>query len=218
MKAMYPMTNPDKPATDQSANHLGAAFLRGLGIVLPIALTLWLVYSLALAAENAVGGLLQQVIPSSWYWPGVGLLLSVGLIFAVGLLSRIPGMGLMVWLTQWLFERVPVIRSVYTMLRDMIDFMSASGDSGGGQPVLVTVADNIRAVGMITNSNPAELGVGGDSVLVYLPMSYQIGGYSIVVPRDRVTELDISFEDAMSYVVTAGIRQKESGSGPFPRG
>lgn len=190
-------------------NRFGTAFLRGLGIVLPVGVTIYVVFALGYAAERAVGSFIRVVIPDAWYWPGVGLIVAIGLIFAVGLMVRLPGMGLMVYLTEWLFERLPVIRSLYSMLKDVVEFMSASKESGGSQPVLVTIAPGTQLIGMVTNSNPSELGVDDDKILVYMPMSYQIGGYSVVVSKDSVTNLDMSFEDAMSYVVTAGVRSKK---------
>ena len=65
---------------------------------------------------------------------------------------------------------------------------------------------------------PTRSGIGGgeDLVAVYLPMSYQIGGYTIYLPRSRVIETDLTVEQAMRIVLTGGVRgQIELGSFPI---
>ena len=60
----------------------------------------------------------------------------------------------------------------------------------------------------MTQEHANTLGIGGgdDLVAVYLPMSYQIGGYTIYIPRSRVTETDLTVEQAMRIVLTGGVR------------
>ena len=58
---------------------LSQIFLRGLGTILPVALTIYLVYWLAVNSEQFLGGLIQQLLPSQLYWPGMGLLAGVAL-------------------------------------------------------------------------------------------------------------------------------------------
>lgn len=191
---------------------LGHAFLRGLGVVLPIGVTVYLMYALGLAAESAARHILLLLLPADWYAPGVGLLVVVLIIFAVGLLVKIPGMGIMVYLAEWVFNRLPVVRSVYSMLKDFVGFMSSSSKSGGGRPVLVTLAPDVEVVGLLTNDSPEPLDGGDGQVYVFLPMSYQIGGYSVLVPRAAIKPLGMSMEDAMSFVVTAGVNKAISQS------
>jgi uncharacterized membrane protein len=52
---------------------------------------------------------------------------------------------------------------------------------------------------------------GKDMLMVYFPMSYQIGGFTLTVPESAVTRLDISMEDAMRHVLTAGMVQSGNG-------
>ena len=70
------------------------------------------------------------------------------------------------------------------------------------RPVWVTVADGIRMVGLVTDPNLEE-----GCVLVYLPMSYQLGGYMLAVNKDQLTELDMTVENALRFVMTAGIQR-----------
>jgi uncharacterized membrane protein len=65
-----------------------------------------------------------------------------------------------------------------------------------------------RVIGFVTQDDAAELGIveaKDDLVAVYFPMSYQIGGYTALVPRSRIEPLDIPVEAAMRLVLTGGI-------------
>ena len=67
-----------------------------------------------------------------------------------------------------------------------------------------------KMIGFVTQEHANTLGIGGgdDLVAVYLPMSYQIGGYTIYLPRSRVSETDLSVEQAMRIALTGGVRGK----------
>lgn len=191
-------------------NSIGKIFLRGLGFVIPVSITLYLIYTIAITSEQAIGGAIRNVLPYEWYWPGLGLVIAIALVFVIGLLVRIPGVKLLVPLTDWLFNRMPIVRSVYSILKDFIDFMSADSEHTG-RPVLVEIAPEKLVIGVLTNENLDNINqIPKDSVMVYLPMSYQIGGYSIIIPKDQITELDMPMEEAMSFVVTAGIKRKSA--------
>lgn len=186
-------------------------FLRGLAVLLPIALTLYLFYFLATASENLVGGLIRVILPESWYWPGFGLFVSVILIFVVGLVVSLPGFRIMVVFADWLFNSIPVVRSVYSTLKDFIGFLSNTDRTKeAGKPVLVQITESIQLVGMVTSNDTTVLGEHEDHVLVYLPMSYQIGGFTVLVPKEKLQPLDMNIEEAMSFVVTAGVRKSGS--------
>lgn len=189
---------------------IGATFLRGLVVMLPIVLTIYLFYFMATASEELMGELLRLVIPASWYWPGLGLIVSLLFIFAVGFVVSLPGLKLLVVFADWLFSSIPLVRSVYSTLRDFAGFLStAERSEEDGKPVLVELADGVKLVGMITSSDTSPLGSHEDHVLVYLPMSYQIGGYTVLIAKDKLQPVDMSLEDAMSYVVTAGVRKSD---------
>lgn len=190
-------------------NTAAKIFLRGLGVVLPVSLTLYLVYAVIMASERAIGGVIETLLPAGWYWPGVGTLITILLVFVIGVLTRVPLVNLVFRVTNWLLERLPVIRTIYSTSKDFIGFLSSSPeDDGGKKAVLVKIGAGAEVIGFVTNTTPGEtLGQDlDDRIMVYFPMSYQVGGYSALIERDRVQELEIPMEDAMSFILTAGIR------------
>ena len=81
-----------------------------------------------------------------------------------------------------------------------------------GQVVTVTLHEGgPRLLGFLTRESLNDLpeGLGGEgTVAVYLPMSYQIGGYTLILPRSAVTPVEMGIEDAMRFAVTAGVKAK----------
>lgn len=181
----------------------GKAFLLGLATVLPLALTLYLVYFLARSAEQLMGTIILSLGGEPLYFPGLGLIAAVTVLTGVGYLIRLPGLGLLVSLNDGVMARIPVVKTIYSTIRDLMDFIAATrrGEQAR-RPVWVTVADGIRMVGLVTDPN-----LGEGRVLVYLPMSYQLGGYMLAVNKDQLTELDMTVENALRFVMTAGIQR-----------
>jgi len=194
----------------QRLRKLAGTFLTGLLAILPILVTVALVMWLVGAAESVLGGLLGVLLPSGLYLPGMGLLVSFVLIYLVGLGMQ----GLFMrqffdWLEAAL-TRIPLIKTVYGAVRDLTDFMSNKRERKFGQVVMAQLPNlPIRLVGFVTVDDLAEAGISGcgagDCVAVYLPMSYQIGGYTVLLPRSCLTPLNMSFEEAMRFVITAGM-------------
>jgi uncharacterized membrane protein len=199
-------------------NKITRTFLTGLVTVIPVVASLYLLAWLVMASESVLGALMRSILPDDLYWPGMGMVLVIALIFLVGLFMR-------TWVAQRLFAwaetllyRTPVVKSVYGPLRDLVIFMAEPRETGPMQVVAVRIGGTeARLVGYVTRSDLTELpqGINGqDSLAVYLPFSYQIGGYMAIMPRSAVEPLDMSFEDAMRLTLTAGLSAKAGIHGP----
>lgn len=193
-------------------NQLGRLFLKGLIVVLPILLTLSFVWWLVLSAETSIGGVLVKVLPPGWYIPGLGLVLALALTTFIGLLShwlffqRLLGFG------EKILERVPLVKPIYSALRDFASYFNPSQERKLGRVVSVQLPGQaFQMIGFVTQENlvypqisTAENDSDEPMVAVYLPMSYMIGGYTIYLPVSAVTELDISIEEALKLTLTGG--------------
>src|SRR5690606_17067310 len=106
-----------------------------------------------------------------------------------------------------LFNRIPLVKTVYGAVQDFMRFMSGGAGRSFDRVVMVDW-NGYRIVGFVTcedwNALPAPLGED-ERIAVYFPMSYQIGGYTVFMPRDRVRPVDMDMETAMRFVVTAGL-------------
>jgi len=180
--------------------------ITGFITLLPVVLTIYLIYWLAISSEQVMGNALKLLLPNTLYFPGMGMIAGLIVVFIVGLMMNAYMVRQLFSLGEQLLYRLPLIKTVYRAFRDFFDFFSPKKEQFG-QVVAVTV-NGMELVGFVTQENPQRLPESfrdRDSVLVYLPMSYMIGGYTVVVPRDSVRPLDMSMEEAMRFVLTAGV-------------
>jgi len=196
---------------------LGKIMFQGLVAMLPAVLTIYIVFWLVRSAETVVGAMLKVVLPDGWYIPGMGLLAGLALTFLFGLalnaflVRRLLGLG------EKLMNRIPLVKTLYGSLKDFIGFFTVKRESQMNQVVTIELqfgGTPLRLIGFVTRSDFSGLpsGIGNEGeIAVYIPMSYQIGGYTVIVPRSAVKQVDISINRAMGFVVTGGMTaDKES--------
>lgn len=191
---------------------LTRTFFTGLIAVLPIMVTLAVVLWLIRVADDFFGGFVRIILPHWAYLPGMGLLVSMLIIFVVGLLMQAVFFRELVKLLEEQLERVPLIKSVYSAVRDLMGFLSKKDERKFNQVVLVQAPNlPIRLLGFITVEDLSKVGLdqGDGSVAVYMPMSYQIGGYTLILPMSYLTPVNMSMEDAMRFLITAGLSRAD---------
>jgi len=190
---------------------LGKIMFQGLVAILPAILTLYILFWLVRSAETVLGGLLQVLLPDGWYLPGMGLVAGLVVTFLCGLAINGFIMKRMIFLGESLMNRIPLVKTLYGSLKDFIGFFTAKQDSKFSQVVTVDLdfgGTSMRMIGFVTRNDFSELptGIGYEGeIAVYLPLSYQIGGYTVIVPRSAVRKVDISTHRAMGLVVTGGM-------------
>ena len=184
--------------------------ITGFITLLPVVLTIYLLYWLAMSSEQVMGNALKLILPDTAYFPGLGMIAGLFLVFIVGLMMNAYMVRKIFALGEQLLYRLPLIKTIYRAFRDFFDFFSPKKEQFG-QVVAVTFND-MELVGFVTQENPQRLPESfrdRDSVLVYLPMSYMVGGYTVLVPRSELRPLKMSMEEAMRFVLTAGITGKD---------
>ncbi len=183
---------------------LSKIFFQGLFAILPIVLTIAIIVWLISTLETYLSKLLLLVLPASLYWPGLGLILGIALIFGLGLLIKFYLGQLIIRGLNKLMERIPVVSAVYSAFNDMVRFLSPSEKEELQKAVLVEVQEGAEVIGFVT-SEDVELGERSELIAVYIPMSYQIGGFTLFMPKDKVKELDMAPSEAMKKVLTASM-------------
>jgi uncharacterized membrane protein len=170
-------------------------FLRGIIIVVPIAVTVYILYQTFIR--------LDQLLVLRW--PGLGLLILLAATVLIGALaSNFVGRNVL-RLTEAVFTRAPIVRIIYVAIKDLLE--AFVGDKKRfDKPVAVSLsaAADVRALGFVTQEDLAFLSMPG-SVAVYLPFSYSIAGTLVVVPRARVERLDADSASIMALVVSGGV-------------
>lgn len=190
------------------------ALLRGLVVVLPVTLTTWLLWWIGSSLETLLRWPLEILLPVGIYRPGMGIAASLVVLVTAGLLVNAFLVRRLFAAWERLMDRIPLVKSIYGAVRDFVQMLPADRRRELQRVVLVRVGD-VSAIGFVTRDDASELGLGAGmegSVAVYFPMSYQIGGYTLMVPRERLQPLDLPVETAMRVVLTGGM-SGTSGSG-----
>ena len=188
---------------------IGRTLLTGFITLLPIVLTLYLLYWLAVSSEKVMGSALRWVLPDTAYFPGLGMIAGLVLVFIVGLMMKAILVRQLFSFGEKILYRLPLIKTVYRAMRDLFDFFSPKQDDFG-QVVAVTY-NGMEVIGFITQTDQQRLPEsfrGQDKVLVFVPMSYMIGGFTVFIPREHVRSVKMSREEAMRFALTAGITGK----------
>ena len=174
-------------------NWLIKNFLRGLVIVVPIAVTVYLIY--------VTFTRLDQLLRIDT--PGVGLAILLGAIVGIGALAgNFVGRRAFA-LTEKLFTKAPIVRIVYAAIKDLLEAF-VGNKRRFDRPVTISVSDGVRTFGFITRDDLASLGMPGD-VAVYVPFSYTWDGCLLVVAKERVTALEADSASVMALVVSGGV-------------
>ena len=174
-------------------NWLLKNFLRGLVIVVPIAVTIYLLVQAFVSLDR----LLRLTTP------GLGLAVLVAATVLIGALAgNFVGRRFFA-LTETLFTKAPIVRIVYAAIKDLLEAF-VGNKRRFDRPVTVAVTEHVRAFGFITRDDLGSLGMEGD-VAVYVPFSYTWDGCLLVVSRDRVRALDADSASVMALVVSGGV-------------
>ena len=191
--------------------------LKGLVTLLPIGLTVYLVYWLAVTAERLFSRLLTLVIPESAYWPGLGLVAGLLLLYVVGLAVNAYFVRRALRLSDDLFARIPVVKTIYVAIRDFMRFFPSSGQGGDLKRVVLVPFGSGKVIGFVTAESSAALGLGGrdDAVAVYLPMSYMVGGYTVFLPRELLEPTSLSVEAGMRIALMGGVQGTQAAGSPL---
>jgi len=183
--------------------------LTGLVTILPVVLTIYLLYWFAVTAESVLGRIIHLWLPENLYWPGMGVIVGLAAVFTIGLLMHAYVVQRLFAKGEKLLYHTPVIKSIYSALRDFLNYFSPDNKKEFKQVVAVSLGGTgMQVIGFVTQANPEKLPEDfreQDSILVYLPLSYMIGGYAVLVPRSAVRPVDMNMEEAMRFTLTAGV-------------
>ena len=189
-------------------------FFRGLLTALPLGLTVYLLYFFFRWTEALTMQLVRPFI-GDFYLPGLGLILGLTSILLLGFLVSQRCVGKLFSLIELPFTNLPVIKSIYSSLKDFADYFSPNRNKARQQTVVALrmPGHDLEIVGLITRQYVDDLPTGfmqGNRVAVYLPMGYMIGGYTVFVPRDWVQPIDMTVEEAMRSSLFAWMSAAEN--------
>jgi uncharacterized membrane protein len=184
----------------------------GLLVIVPVAITVGVLEWIISTLDQTL-----LILPEAWrpdrligvHIPGFGVLLTLGILLVVGAgVSNFLGKRLVIW-GDALLGRIPVVRSIYTSVKQVSDTLFAPGGNAFRVAVLVQwPRPDVWTIGFVTGSPGGEVSnyLLGDYLSVYVPTTPNpTGGYFVMLRRNECIELKMSVDAALKYVVSMGV-------------
>jgi uncharacterized membrane protein len=185
-------------------------FLQGLLFVVPIAVTLWVIFKSILWIDGLLPFQIPIKIPKfpDIEIPGLGLLTIFVFVSVVGYISMNYIRNPLFSYIERMINRSPFVKLIYSSVKDLIEAFVGE-KRRFNKPVLVRLekASQINRIGFITKEDLSEIGLGKEMVAVYLPFSYSFAGELIILPRENIQPLNTSGTDAMKFIISGGVTE-----------
>ena len=188
-------------------------FIAGVVVLIPIGFTLYLTKILIGISSNLIP---KNINPNSYLpfnIPGVEILISILLITIVGGLSLSFFGKRILKLIDDLFKRIPFLRTVYSAVVQMTETFSKKDDGKKSVVLIEYPRKGVWAVGFATKENKSEMAkkTGKDLINVFVPTTPNpTSGFLLMFPKDDVIYLNMSFEEASKFIVSAGTSNNNS--------
>lgn len=184
----------------------------GLLIWLPLIITIWVLKVVVDMLDQTLLLLPEELQTESWlgvHIPGLGVILSLLIVFITGVIAaNIIGQRLVnVW--QMILHRIPIVSSIYRSVKQVSDTLFSSGGQAFHKALLVPWPHKgMWTIGFLTGTPGDDITIHlpGDFISVYVPSTPNpTGGYFVIVPRQDVIELDMGVDTALKYVISMGV-------------
>lgn len=185
-------------------------FFKGLIVVLPISLTFYLLFWTSIKIENLFGSLIKFLIGKELYLPGSGIVLTIVFVFLVGILvTNYLTAGIFKWFTDQM-EKFPLIKAIYNPLKDLMALLPGRNMEGAKPQKVVLVPwgdQGAKVMGLVTREDLDEINLK-NFVSVYVPLSYMLGGFTLLVPLDKLEVVDLPIDQALKLSITSWVKAK----------
>lgn len=203
----------------------------GLLVLVPLVITLWVLNLLISTLDQSLLLLPDSLSPERLFGmriPGLGVLLTLVVVLATGMLARnfIGERLLHIW--ESLLARIPVVKSIYSSVKQVSDtLLSPSGQAFRKALLVQFPREGSWTIAFLTGIPGGDVAnhLQGEYVSVYVPTTPNpTGGYFVMMRKADVIELDMSVDDALKYIISMGVVvpgprgliRPGSGSGPRP--
>lgn len=184
----------------------------GLIVLIPLVLTFWVIYSLAHFLDQVILFLPYEYQPNQligFNIPGVGVILTVTAIFVVGLIANNFFGKRLISLYEVILDKLPFVKSIYGGIKQVSDTLFSNNSNAFSKAVLIEFPDAKNyTFAFITGDTDEKIAkiLKGKYVNVYVPTTPNpTSGYTLMVPRNKIKEIDVSVDQALKYVISMGV-------------
>lgn len=189
-------------------------FAAGVAIVLPFALTFWLIWSFVRFVDQTVEPLLPAELRPYAEVPGMGVVIAVIGITLLGAMAANLFGRMIVNASETLLARVPLVRSIYGGSKQIFNQIAAPDRTSFHEAVLVEYPNpGVWTIGFITTTevDPSIAAHGTDIVAVYIPFApIPTSGFLLYLPRTSLRPLGMGSDEALKRVISLGLIKDET--------
>jgi uncharacterized membrane protein len=175
-------------------------FLKGILVLAPVILTFYIIFKLYEITDGLFKGILQK---AGIYFPGLGVLVTLAVIFLAGLIASNWVTNKLLFYFERFLARIPLLGNIYGIIKDTLNSFSAN-KKGFTRLVRVNMPNDLKLLGFLTNDED-KVFIPQGFVAVYLMQSMQWAGNLILVPVELVEPIDVSAEEALKFIASAGL-------------
>ncbi len=185
-------------------NFLKKNFITGLLVVVPVAVTVFVLKALLIWIDGILGDIERDLL--GHYYPGLGIITLLLLIFVIGTISAnyIGNRVLHAW--DRLMRRLPLVRGIYSTVRQMMEtFSTAQNFHGVG--LVEYPRKGCYSIGFITGQvDDRIMGLSGIYLSVFVPTTPNpTAGFLLLLPENEVRKLNVTVDQGMKYIVSLGL-------------
>lgn len=187
-------------------------FITGLLILVPLAITLWVLHAVISTMDQSLLLLPEQWRPEQlvgFKVLGIGTILTLVIVFVTGLLAQnfVGNMVIGAW--EALLKRIPIVSSIYSSVKQVSDTLFSSTGNAFSKALLVQYPrEGAWTIAFLTGTPGGDVAnhLIGDYISIYVPTTPNpTSGFFLMVPRADTIELDMSVDAALKYVVSMGV-------------
>ena len=187
-------------------------FLTGLLVILPVFITGYVIWFLIQGMDVVLKYVPAKYLPDTYlpfHVPGLGLILVVIIILAVGLLFRNLADRKVVHFWENMVDRIPLVRIIYSGVKQLLEsFFLQKSDAFKRVALLEYPRRGAYVIGFITGKSRGEVQSKTDKNMmnVFVPTTPNpTSGFYILIPEDELVILDMTVEDAFKLIISGGI-------------
>ena len=186
--------------------------LAGLLVLVPLAITVWVLDWIVSTLDQTL-----QILPRNWHpdyligvhVPGFGVLLALAIVLLIGAVaSNFFGRKLVGWWDS-LLGRIPIVRSIYSSVKQVSDTLFSENGNAFRKAVLVQwPREGVWTIAFQTGTPGGDVvnHLGPDYLSVYVPTTPNpTGGYFVMLKASDCIELNMSVDEALTYVISMGV-------------
>ncbi|MCH8500651.1 MAG: DUF502 domain-containing protein [Aliidiomarina sp.] len=195
------------------------SLFKGLGIILPLVITIELLRWLLVTVETRLAPVLATILHPDWYLPGMAIAFFVLVCIVIGFSSQWRSFSWLWALPGKIMMKIPGASQIYGIMQEFMEVMSGKNFADESVVLVKLPQSDVELIGIVTKKGGIKEDrmsslMDEEQLAVFLPMAYNIGGYTIIVPRSCTRNIDMKPAEALQLVLSGGLGSSKTTPDP----